>query len=80
LTKSKKVFRAFLPSRNLVFLALASAHAAGIQADEIHTGINSIDFSGYPDCTPEFFEAFRSIHMIENINASKIVAPPIIKE
>jgi 7-cyano-7-deazaguanine synthase len=75
----ESVSRAFLPSRNLVFLALASAHAAGVQADEIHTGINSIDFSGYPDCTPEFFEAFRVLHKSGNINGPKIVAPLLFK-
>lgn len=49
---------AFLPGRNVVFLSLASAHAAGLAVDEIHTGLNCIEFSGYPDCTPEFFDAF----------------------
>jgi 7-cyano-7-deazaguanine synthase len=49
---------AFLPGRNTVFLALGSAHAAGLGADEVWTGINSVDFSGYPDCTPEFFNAY----------------------
>jgi len=73
------VSRAFLPSRNLVFLALASANAAGIQADEIHTGINSVDFSGYPGCTPEFLEAFKAVHNIGNINGPKIVAPLLLK-
>ena len=56
--------RAFLPGRNMLFLALGSAHAAGLGADEIWIGINSVDFSGYPDCTPEFFKAFAAAHDI----------------
>lgn len=66
---------AFLPSRNLVFLALGSAHAAGISADELHIGINSVDFSGYPDCTPEFLDAFREMQKLAGEPKLKIVAP-----
>jgi 7-cyano-7-deazaguanine synthase len=42
---------AFLPGRNTVFLSLAAAYAAGIAADEVWTGINSVDFSGYATAT-----------------------------
>jgi 7-cyano-7-deazaguanine synthase len=48
---------AFLPGRNAVFLSLAAAHAAGAGADEVHIGLNCVDFSGYPDCTSDFFDA-----------------------
>jgi 7-cyano-7-deazaguanine synthase len=68
---------AFLPGRNLVFLALGSAHAAGLGADEVWIGINSIDFSGYPDCTPEFFEAYASVHRIAVGN--HLVRAPLLK-
>jgi 7-cyano-7-deazaguanine synthase len=66
---------AFLPGRNMIFLVLASAHGAGIAADEVWTGINNIDFSGYPDCTPEFFEAFCKFHDIGNPQGPKMKAP-----
>jgi 7-cyano-7-deazaguanine synthase len=66
---------AFLPGRNVIFLALASAHGAGISADEVWTGINSIDFSGYPDCTPEFFGAFCRLQDIGNPQGPKVKAP-----
>jgi 7-cyano-7-deazaguanine synthase len=66
---------AFLPSRNAVFLSIACAHAAGIGADEVHTGINSIEFSGYPDCTPEFLETFSAMMAIANPGGPRIVAP-----
>ena len=52
---------AFLPGRNLLFLAIASAEAAGIGADEVWIGINEVDFSGYPDCTSSFLHAFREV-------------------
>src|ERR1700692_4228360 len=65
--------RAFLPSRNLVFLALGSAHAAGMGADELHIGINSEDLPGYPHCTPEFFDAFSAVHSLAGAPKVKIV-------
>lgn len=71
----QKVSPAFLPSRNAVFLSLACAHAAGIGADEVHTGINSVEFSGYPDCTPEFLEAFSAMMVTANPDGPQIIAP-----
>lgn len=53
------VSSAFLEGRNIVFLALASAECAGVQAKEIWIGVNAIDYSGYPDCRPEFIESFQ---------------------
>jgi 7-cyano-7-deazaguanine synthase len=75
----KKVSPAFLPGRNIIFLSLALAHGAGIGADEIWTGINCVDFSGYPDCTPEFYEAFRSLQKIAAPNGPEIKAPLLTK-
>jgi 7-cyano-7-deazaguanine synthase len=75
----KDISAAFLPGRNTIFLSLAIAHGAGIAADEVWTGINSVDFSGYPDCTPEFYEAFRSIQRIAAPNGPEIKAPLLRK-
>jgi 7-cyano-7-deazaguanine synthase len=66
---------AFLPARNVVLLSLACAYAAGISADEVHTGLNCIDFSGYPDCTIEFFGSYRSMMAIANPGGARIEAP-----
>jgi 7-cyano-7-deazaguanine synthase len=66
---------AFLPGRNGVFLMLATAEAAGLHADEVWTGINSIDFSGYPDCRPEFLKSFRKMLSFAIPTGPKIVAP-----
>jgi 7-cyano-7-deazaguanine synthase len=66
---------AFLPGRNIVFLALAHAHAAGLGMDEVQVGINCVDFSGYPDCTVEFVEAFRAMIRIGSPIGPQIVTP-----
>lgn len=52
----------YVPARNAVFLALAAGHAEAVGARDIVIGVNAVDYSGYPDCRPEFIEAFR--HMI----------------
>lgn len=47
----------YVPGRNLLFLALAGSLLDSIQADAIIAGPNAVDFSGYPDCTPSFYQA-----------------------
>lgn len=49
----------YVPGRNMVFLALCSSFAEAKGLGEVYIGANSLDFSGYPDCRPAFFDAFQ---------------------
>jgi 7-cyano-7-deazaguanine synthase len=51
----------YVPARNTVFLALALAWAEVIGAADIFIGVNALDYSGYPDCRPEFIHAFETM-------------------
>lgn len=51
----------YVPARNLVFLSLTLAWAEAIGAHDIFIGVNALDYSGYPDCRPEFISAFEGI-------------------
>lgn len=51
----------YVPARNTVFLSLALGWAEVLDAHDIFIGVNAIDYSGYPDCRPEFVEAFERL-------------------
>ena len=51
----------YVPARNTVFLSFALGWAEVLDAHDIFIGVNAVDFSGYPDCRPEFIEAFQAL-------------------
>lgn len=50
----------YVPARNLVFLSLAAAWAETLECSDIYIGVNSVDYSNYPDCRSQFIEAFTN--------------------
>ena len=50
----------YVPARNTVLLSLALAYAEVVGAADIFLGVNAIDYSGYPDCRPEYIAAFNA--------------------
>ena len=51
----------YIPARNTIFLSFALAYAEVIGASDIFIGVNALDYSGYPDCRPEYIESFQAM-------------------
>ena len=58
--KCKRTFRSRMSQTNLIFLSLALGFAETIGAKDLFLGVNAVDYSGYPDCRPEFLTAFEA--------------------
>jgi 7-cyano-7-deazaguanine synthase len=70
----------YVPGRNTVFLAIALSLAEAKGAEAIYLGINAVDYSGYPDCRPEYLQAYQQLANISSKtaiegNTIQLVAP-----
>ncbi len=79
----EKIPVTYVPARNTIFLSSALAWAEVLQSSDIYIGVNAIDYSGYPDCRPEYIEAFERMANlatkagVEGITKIKIKTPLI---
>ncbi len=73
----KDIPSTYVPARNIIFLSFALNIAMAEKAQLIATGVNAIDYSGYPDCRPEFIEAFQKVVECGTNSQVRIMAPLI---
>lgn len=80
--KTNQIAPTYVPARNTIFLAYALAYAENIDAAAIYIGVSAVDYSGYPDCRPEFIKAFQALADVATKKTTtqskiKIIAPLI---
>jgi 7-cyano-7-deazaguanine synthase len=73
----------YVPGRNTVFLAIALSLAEAKEAEAIYLGINAVDYSGYPDCRPEYLEVYQHLATLSSKaglegKAPRLVAPLVM--
>lgn len=73
----------YVPGRNTVFIAIALSLAEAKDATTIYLGINAVDYSGYPDCRPDYLEAYQHLATLSSKaglegNAPRLIAPLVL--
>jgi len=76
--KSNLIPSTYVPGRNTVFIAIALSLAEAKQAEAIYLGINAIDYSGYPDCRPEYLSAWQTLASLASKIGVEGKAPQLI--
>ena len=81
-SKSDEIPVTYVPARNTIFLSFALAWAEVIDCQKIYIGVNALDYSGYPDCRPEFIKAFEDMANLatkQSVEGGKIeIKTPLI--
>ena len=82
-TTSNAIPSTYVPGRNTVFISIALSLAEATQAEAIYLGINAVDYSGYPDCRPEYLAAFQVLAQLSSKagiegHAPRLVAPLVM--
>ena len=68
----------YVPARNTIFLSYALAWAEVINCDHVFIGVNALDYSGYPDCRPEFIESFQQTARLGTKRANFTIHAPLV--
>lgn len=69
----------YVPARNTIFLSYALAWAEVLDCDHVFIGVNALDYSGYPDCRPEFIEAFQKTARLGTKRTSFQIHAPLLQ-
>ena len=77
-SKFRKVPITYVPARNTIFLAIALAWAEVLGAEDIFIGANTMDYSGYPDCRPEYIEAFEKLAGLATVSGKVRIRAPLM--
>lgn len=80
LSGKKNIPPTYVPARNTIFLSFALSYAEAIGAKTVFIGANAIDFSGYPDCRPEYYKVFNELFKkATKLKGIKIITPLLYK-
>jgi len=69
----------YVPARNTLFLSYALAWAEVLECDDVFIGVNALDYSGYPDCRPEFIESFQQTARLGTKRPGFTVRAPLVR-